>query len=775
MSILKLLFRLLLGRRLPITTGTLEIPGLLRPVWIRRDGNGIAYIEAEGDDDAWYGLGFCHGQDRAFQLDGLARIVRGTLAELVGPAGLPVDRLCRRIGFFRSAEQQLEALDDEIRHMLEAYARGVTDGATLGCRRPAHEFALHRTQPTPYFAADALGVLKFISFGLASNWDVELARLKILTEDGPQALMALDPSYPDWLPVTSPPTALAGAKVDRLAEDLAIFTSTFHMGGGSNNWTVAPSRTATGRPILANDPHLAPVLPPHWYLAHVRTPQWAIAGASFLGTPTFPAGHNGKVAWGITAGLLDNTDLFIEEVGSDGRSVREGSQFIPCESRLETIHVRDGEAVEEKFLVTPRGPVVGPALEGEMGSISMRGIWQEPHPAKGLLQLHRVKSCEELRQAFRQWPFLSLNMVCADSTGTVGWQLAGEAPRRRKGWGTIPLPGWDSEVGWEDSPVPFDEMPHLTDPEAGFVATANNQPTPEGKGAFLGMDWTDGYRQARITEALEARRDWDVASTLALQVDQESIPWRELREAIFNAPAETDETRQAAAILQRWDGRVTVESPGAAVFEFFLVEMAQRIAKAKAPRTAQWALGQGFTPLAPHSMFLGRRISHLVQLVRNQPAGWFGRPWPEELADALATAVRRLRQLHGADPNQWAWGRVRQLTLLHSEGERAQLGRLFNLGPIPWGGDINTVSQAEYDFSDPSSNPTSIASLRMVVDVGNWDESRFILPGGQSGNPLSPHYDDQLPLWQRAEGVPIAWSPKKVEEVSQAVLCLKPR
>ena len=775
MNVSKSIFRLLLGRRLPITTGTLGVSGVNQPLLIRRDRYGIPYIEAQGDEDAWYGLGFCHGQDRAFQIEGLLRVVRGTLAELVGPAALPVDRLSRRIGFCHAAEQQLEALNDEVRHMLEAYVQGVSDGAKVGCRQPAHEFALLRTQPTPYRAADALGVLKLMSFDLASNWDSELARLKILTEDGPQALAALDPTYPEWLPVASPPAALAGSTVDRLAEDLAVFRATVGQGGGSNNWAIAPSRTATGRAILANDPHLAPLLPPHWYLAHVRTPDWAVAGASFVGGPGMPVGHNKTAAWGMTAGLLDNTDLFIEEIGSDGRSVREGDRFVPCQIRREIIRVKGGEALEEEVLITPRGPIIGPALEGEVGAISLRAIWLDPRPVKGLLSIHRARSFEEFRRVFEQWPVLPLNMAYADTSGTVGWQLVGQAPQRRKGCGTIPLPGWDAEVGWEDAPIPFDEMPHLADPETGFVATANSQPTLEGDGPFLGVDWIDGYRLARIVEALEARYDWDVVSVQALQMDQESLPWRDLRDIVLGVPAETDEARQALAMMEAWEGLVGADSPAATVFQFFVAEMVRRIVEAKAPRAAQWALGKGFSPLVPHSMFSVRRVSHLVRLVREQPAGWFERSWHEEMADALTTVIRTLREQYGTDPTQWAWGRVRPLTLRHSVGERAPLDRVFNLGPFSWGGDANTVGQAGPDPSDPTANPIFIASLRMVVDVGNWDESRFVLPGGQSGNPLSPYYADLLPLWQRGEGVPIAWSPTKVDQASRTVLRLVPR
>ncbi|MFH1122626.1 MAG: penicillin acylase family protein [Pseudomonadota bacterium] len=774
MNLAKSIFRLLLGRRLPITTGTLEVSGIDQTVVIRRDRYGIPYIEAQGDNDAWYGLGFCHGQDRAFQIEGLLRVVRGTLAELVGPGGLPVDRLSRRIGFHRAAEQQWETLDPMARSIIAAYARGVTDGARAGCRKSAHEFTLLRTEPTPYKAADVLGTVKLMSFTADTNWGSELARLKILNEDGPEALAALDPAYPEWHPVTDPPGVPAGKALDRLSEDLAIFKATVGQGGGSNNWALAPSRTARGQAILANDPHLPPVLPPYWYLAHLRTSEWAVAGASFVGTPSFPAGHNGMAAWGVTFGFVDNTDLFIEEVGPEGRSVREGEQFIPCETRLETIHIKGGERIEEAVLVTPRGPIIGPALAGEVGAVSLRAVWLSPRPLTGLLQTHRATSFEEFRRCFEKWPALPLNMVYADTSGSVGWQLTGEAPRRRKGWGTLPLPGSNPEAGWEEAPVPFDEMPHLADPETGFVATANNRPCAGDGGPFLGVDWLDGYRIARIVEALESRADWNLVNVAALQMDLTSLPWRELRDIVLSLPAETDEVTLALEMLRAWDGLLTAESPAAAVFECFLAEMARRVVVAKAPKAAKWALGRGFSALNPHSMNSVRRTGHLVRLIREQPEGWFDRSWPLEISDALGTAIGTLRERCGSDPTKWAWGRLRPLTLRHPVGARALLNRVFNLGPFPWGGDANTVSQAAVDLEDPADNPLFIASLRMVVEMGNWDESFFVLPGGQSGNPLSPHYDDFLRLWQDGQGVPIAWSPTKVDKAAKYELRLVP-
>ncbi len=269
----RLLLRLLLGRRLPLTQGTLRVPGLQANVRIHRDRWGIPHIEADHDHDAYFAIGFCHGQDRPFQLELFLRAVRGTLCELVGPAALPIDRLSRRIGFHRAAAEQWPKLDAEVRDMIESYAGGVAAGAAHGLPRRPHEFALLGSRPTPWTPLDSLGVVKLISFTLASNWDIELARLKVLLEDGAEALTALDPAYPSWHPVTAPPGQQAGPMVDRLSEELKMFADLFGKGGGSNNWAVSAGRTATGRPLVANDPHLDARLPPHWYLIHAAHPE----------------------------------------------------------------------------------------------------------------------------------------------------------------------------------------------------------------------------------------------------------------------------------------------------------------------------------------------------------------------------------------------------------------------------------------------------------------------------------------------------------------------
>jgi len=772
MNLYRALLRTLLGRRLPRTSGYLQVPGITQPVTIRRDDWGIPYIEAATGADAWYALGFCQGQDRAFQLEMLLRLARGTLAELLGPTALPIDRLARRIGFHRYAEAHMAILTPEVRECLEAFARGVNAGVDWGSRRPAHEFTLLRAQPTPYTPADALAGIKYSALAM-SFWTTKLTRFILLREEGPAAVQDLNWAYPPDHSVTAPVGTPAGPAIDRLAAEMDLLKQVLGLQGASNNWVLDASRTATGRPLLANDPHLSTAIPAPWYLVHIRTPEWAVAGACYVGGPVIGAGHNDVAAWGLTAGVADNVDLFLEEVGADGRSVREGDSFVPCQVHNEVFHVKGGKQVQEEVLITPRGPIVSPALEGEPGAVSIQATWMQNWPIGSVLRMYRARTWEQFRQALAQWPLVSLNMVYADTQGTIGWQLFGDVPQRGPNRGMLPLPGWDPANRWGDAPVPFAEMPHLENPGAGLIATANNKPLQDGVGPYLGMDWADGYRVRRIVEVLSSRRDWDIPSTRALQRDRMSLPWREIRETVLSVPPDRSETQMALDLLRVWDGVVSADSPAAAIYEFFLGEMAQRIVRARLPKAADWALGKAFNPLA-RGAALGARVSTLVRLLQEQPPEWFGRPWPEEIAAALTQAVRTLQERFGSKPAGWAWGHIRPLILRHPLGVRPPLDRLLNLGPFPAGGDSTTVSPMGTRLIDVTGNPRGLANLRMVLDVGNWEESVFVLAGGQSGNPLSPHYNDMLTLWQRGEGVAIAWSPEAIARVAHHVLELLP-
>ena len=326
-------------------------------------------------------------------------------------------------------------------------------------------------------------------------------------------------------------------------------------------------------------------------------------------------------------------------------------------------------------------------------------------------------------------------MVYADAGGHVGYQLVGQLPRRRSGHGTLPLPGWLEGVGWEDELVPFDEMPHVADPEIGFVASANNRPAADGDGPYLGVDWMDGYRMARIVEELAGRHDWDVAGCAALQLDVTSGPWRRVRAMALELPVGDADGRMAVAILRGWDGRVSVDSAAASVFALWLAEMAHRIAKAKAPASWRYALGFGFGDIVPLTTFHSGSAAQTVERLCAQPEGWFARGWPEEAADALSSAMRQLRTQHGDDPAGWAWGRLRTLTLRHPAGDQPVVADAFNLGPVPMPGDGTTPLQAANGPLRPLRQPRLRAEHPRGHRPGRSGGFRWVAGGRAIGQP----------------------------------------
>ena len=780
MRLARTAFRTLLRPRPPVVDGRLEVRGLDGPVTIRRDRWHVPHVDATTAHDAWWGMGFAQGQDRAFQITSFVHVATGRLAELTGADGLPVDRLMRRLGLAHASYASIGMPSDEVAVALDAFARGVSAGMTDGSTRPAVEFTLLRTRPRPVSAVDVASVVRLFAFLLAANWQDELARLAVFEADGPEALRALDERAAHDLPTTvGLPEGEHAARA--LAADLDALARWVPVGGASNNWAVAGSRTRSGRPLVANDPHLPPSLPTFWYLAHVTCPDWSVAGAALPGTPAIAAGHNGYGAWGTTAGHCDETDLFLEQLRRDGDgawSVLDGDDVVPAPVRREVISVRGGESHVEEVVVTPRGPIVGPALDGAPHGLSLAATWLDPDPIEGYLALPRARGVDDFREAFRAWPGMSLNVVWGDVDGHIAWQLAGGLPIRRTGHGTLPLPGWVEQVGW-DGRVAFDDLPHVVDPPEGRVATANNVPAPHGDGTggagpFLGVDHLEGYRVAAIHEVLDERDDWDVTATLAAQQDTRSLPWRRARPVLVERPRPADPDAAVAwSVLAAWDGDVAADSPGAAVYELTMAALRRTIMATIAPRSAATLLAHAPVPgLVDDALGGLRGMAHTLATLED-PRGLLD--VDRAVEDALAAAVRRLRA-YGDHVDDWAWGRVRPLRLHHPVSATARfLAPVFDRGPFPLGGDSHTIPQASPMPSDPiGSDPIGVVSLRMAVDLGDLEASRWVLPGGQSGDPSSPHYDDQLAVFLAGGAIPIPWSDAAVAQATRHTLTLTP-
>ena len=773
-----------LGRRQTSYDGHYRV-ACRRNVKLRRDGVGVAYVDAQDEADAWFGLGFCHAQDRAGQLEVTYRLTRGLLAEVLGKAGLPIDRAVRLIGVHRAAKEQLPTLDADTRDQLAAYTAGINAALQCSGVPRSHEHALLRCRPSLWEPADVVAFGLLMCCFLPSNWDVELARLIILTRDGADAVQAVDPTWRSDLPLSDPPGAPAGVASELfVARDLEALREFLGESGGSNAWAVNAHKSATGRPMLANDPHLPAALPNLGYLARVKCPTFAVAGITIAGIPAFITGHNGHAAWGSTSAQVDNADLFLEELSEDGRRVRQGDTWVNCHEHVELIPVKGAEPEQLRVIRTPRGTVVARTGDydasifepvptvGRANALSFAATWLDRRPTRSVLGFHHVKSFDEFRAVCSKSAGASYSLIYADRE-TVGWVLAAEVPVRKSGYGSVPLAGWLDNVGWTGV-VPSDQLPWSRNPGGGFVCCANNKPVADDpNGVFLGHDFLDGFRQRRISEQLAARSDWTLEGMAALQMDVQSLPFADLRDVLLALPAQTPEAVRALELLRAWDGQLSSDSVGASVYELFVGALNRKVCQTKAPNSYQYASGKGVMKLIPGTCLNSRRASFITRLIREQPADYFD-AWEPVMLDALAEAITTLNERFGPAPEAWAWGKIRQLTLRHRFGDKKPLDQVFNIGPLPGYGDGTTVNQAGFEFWEPLRHSTVTAHLRSTIDIGNWGASRFVLLGGQSGNPLSPHYGDLVPFYQRGEGVPVHWDDSEVARHTVATITLSP-
>ncbi len=757
----------------PRHIGTIELAGIDAEVSIRRDVWGVPYINAASDADAWFGIGFCHGQDRAGQLEIMLRVVRGTLSELVGKDGVGIDRLARRIGWMHAGRAQFELSDKDVREQHEAYARGVNAGMTAGRKKRSLEHLLLGAQPTPWTGVDVQGLSSMLCFALAANWDIELLRWQVVQQEGADALAKLESRPLPWHEVAVPPGAAPRDTTPTLMADLRLFSDLFGLGGGSNAWAVSGARTKSGLPVLANDPHMLPAAPSQWYLVHARTPTWAAAGATFVGASCFACGHNDDAAWGVTAAHADHTDFFLERIGPDGASVARGDGFEACEIREERIVVKGKPDVVERVLVTPRGPIVGVAFEGAPEQLSISASWLAPRPYRGLYGCHKARTEDDFRAIFDSAPTVNVGLIFATTSGDIGYQLSVDAPIRGLGDGTLPMPGWDERSGWQGVVSPA-ELPRVVNPCDGVVAAANQAPAAGLERPHLGVDWLDGHRHTTIRRRLLERADWDIDATLALQVDTRTLAWPRVQAAFAAAnPVDADATL-GLELLAGWDGDLAPESVAASVYALTMAALTERFVTVTAPKTAAALLGGGSTELLPMHLLAIRWTSKLIDLLERQPPGALPNPWPDEVGAALATAVRGLRKRLGNKHERWLWGRARRNTLDHPMAAKRPLDRLFAVRTVWLGGDVTTIPQASVNPADPHGPPLGVATVRMVMDLADWDATRAVLLGGQSGDPTSPQAVDQIPLWERGDAIQMPFSEAAIAEVATSTLVLSP-
>jgi penicillin amidase len=718
---------------LPHTSGTLAMPGLQAPVTVARDDHGIPTISAANSHDAYAALGFVHAQDRFWQMETQRRAGAGRLSEVVGPEGLPVDRMARVLGLYRLAEASLSHLRPEVREALQAYADGVNAWLADAVLPP--EALVLRHRPEPWRLADTLVWGRIMALQLAGNWSDELELQQVL-----QRLPA-DKARMLWL--SEPADGLTTVSLDasRARAMLAAIPPLFRFHLASNVWAVAGSRSVSGKPILANDPHLEFSAPILWYLATVQAPGLYVSGATIPGVPFHMIGHNRRVAWGITTTHADMMDLFIEREAGDGRyETPTGPQ--PYETRQETILVRGSEPVVLTVRTSRHGPIVSDLIDpqGQILALASATLLPDDTTVQAFHDLNRAADWPEFREALRGFHAPMLNIAVADTAGRIGFMAAGRIPIRRAGDGTIPHTGWQGAfdwIGW----VAFDDLPTVTDPPSGTIVNANNRVAPSGYPHLIAAQWEEPFRAQRILEMLERPGPHDAAVSQAMQHDEVTPLAAAFRPVLEGLSPEGEAARAARDRLLAWDGRMARDLAEPLIFDTWLRQLQQEL------------IGDDLGDLA--QTFDQPRPYFLLAALRGE-GGWCEDRRTEdaescrELAGrAFADTVEELVQRLGDDPDRWRWGQVHRARF-----DNAVLGRLPLVGQ--WaslsissdGGDF-TVNRGTVggDDDDPWAHVHG-AGLRAVYDLAQPDASRFILATGQSGNPLSSHYADQLEPWR---------------------------
>ena len=766
----------LIYRPLPTTDGDYRLLGLDERGEIVRDSYGVAHIYAATAHDLFFLQGYATAQDRLFQLDLFRRTGRGRLSEVFGDSTLDTDKFVRTIGLARAAELDAALVTPDTRLALDAYAEGVNKLIEQRGDALPIEFVLLGYKPEPWTALDSLVVLKLESFDLATNYATELARANVAARAGPGALATL---FPDA--GLRPP---AGLTDGAWAEVAGAFASPVTLPGldglrallgdagnglGSNCIALAGSRTASGHPLLEGDPHLSVRNPSIWYEVGLHGGGYDVAGFSIPGLPGIGIGHNANVAWTFAVAYTDVQDFFVEQPDpADPRRFMFKGASEAATAIREQISVKGRSApVAYDVIVTRHGPLMTGVLKNQLAPLALR--WTALDGGRSmdaLLAAARATDWASFRAAMADLSGATLSACYADVDGHIGYVLAGALPDRAKGDGRLPVPGASGEYEWRGL-LPASANPARLDPPEGYIVNANDRPvTDPASVAFVG-EWDPGFRAGHLLAAVRDLKDATVETLRAIQTDYSSPPVPVFRGALLAATPRSALAATARDLVRRWDGTLSVDSAAAAVYEAWIVHLTER--------TFHDKLGD-----AVYLDYLtnGRPTFALYTLLARPNDPWFsavGDPTVSGRDDlsaiALDDAVAELRDRFGADPEKWRWGALHTVTFAHalSPGLPGPLRALFDIGPYERAGDGYSVNNGAFSLATPYAL-RSHASERMVIDLGDLDASRAVLPTGESGQPLARHWGDQTQLWLRGDLHPMWFTRSRIPDPDVLVL-----
>jgi len=808
------------SRTFPAMDGELKVPGLLAPVAVARDGADVTHIKAQTPRDAWMALGYVHAQERGWQLEFNRRVMHGELSEVLGEATLDTDKLMRTLGIMEAAQRQWQVLPADAKQALQAYSDGINAFYAGSEQALSPEFHILGVKPggagQPWTPQDSLGWTLMMALDLGGNWGNEFARLSAAKVLNTEQLWQLFTPYPGEAPAsktdfaklyaglgvykpedaiktgaagTQPAgaTGIFGSKINAQAERMALDINDWATnignveGKGSNNWVLAGARTASGKPLLANDPHLGLSAPAIWYFARLQAPAGQapdgkataaldVIGATLPGLPFVVLGRTPKVAWGFTNTGPDVQDLYLEQINpANPRQYRvPGSgqaQWADFKTRSETIKVKGKPDVSLVVRASRHGPVLSDAqkthadvLDTGKYVIALRwsALETDNLTAMAALRANQAQSVAELTAAYADHHSPMQNVVMADVTGKVAYKAIGKVPLRKADndiLGVAPSPGWEARYDWAGW-LPYAQTPQA-DAAAigakGWFSNANQSVVPQGSDFFMGQDWVAPYRFDRIEKLLAATPRHDLASMQKIQGDQLSLATLRLLPLLQKTVSQHPLAGEAQAALAGFDGTMRADSAAPLIFSVWVDELTRGVIGSK--------LGEARLK----SMYGKRHFrSAIEEMVERNDLSWCGAAGcAAQSTAALDRALTVLQAKEGASPAQWKWGKAHHALSAHRPFSNvAALARFFDVS-VPTGGDSFTVNVGQYwpnDAKVPFANRHA-ASLRALYDLSDLEKSQFIYQTGQSGLVFSSRYRDMSSSWAEVAYRPLQMNP----------------
>ncbi len=728
-------------KSLPQLNGEIALSGLQEPVTVIRDEKGVPHITAKSEQDLFMAQGYVQAQDRLFQMDLSRRQASGMLSEVVGDVALPRDKFFRTFGLRRAAEISLATYSDYGKQVLQWYADGVNaymKEATDSGKLPV-EFKILGYKPTEWTPVDSLAIGKYMAYDLGGHWDEQAFRQWAVGKFSKEKAKELFASYPTNAPRIIDEAKKAAASID--IEKSFALADIKNPWNGSNDWVVSGSKSESGKPLLADDPHLGLATPSVWYQLQLKAPNVNVEGVIFAGVPGVILGHNEHVAWGVTNTGPDVQDLFIEKRNPDNpNQFLHNGKWEDAKVIDEPIKVKGGETVPYKVTITRHGPVISEFAYKSKDNTVLAMQWTALEASKELeavLNFNKAKNWTEFEKALEDFHSPTQNFVFASNDGTIAYKANGKIPIR-KGDGQLPVPGWTDEYDWTGY-IPYDKLPRIVNPPAGFIATANNKVIDDSYPYHITDSWAQPYRYMRIEQVLKSKEKLSAKDMEALQMDQQNLYAEEfLQKMLSHVDTSTELEKSGLTILKDWKMKDDKDEAAPLIFNLWMDSLPKYLFDKDIPENIQ--------------KLIGNKRPVVDEMLRKALAGnegvWFKEQGGTDkvLTNSYKKIIEKISRDYGSDSAKWKWGDFHQLYFAHPLSSSVSALKPFfnNIDPISIGGSRVTVQAAGYNDKGLVNHG---ASWRFVIDTADMTTGNHIVGPGESGHFRSEWYDNQIKDW----------------------------